>query len=167
MEPARPKPDVVAIIRAAADRHCISRRVALAFAWVESRHDPSAEGDLLWHERQGGELYRRNVLESSRLHDNPYRLQPELWHSYGLFALLACWHVHGREHPRLLLDPEINAERGCAQIARHLVRTQGDPLTARFAFIGAGYSGQLIPYARRVVVRRNLQEAMSRFAQET
>lgn len=155
--------DITETIRRAADRHRVPRAVALAFSWVESRHDPAREGDLDWHLRRGGELYRRKVLDAPRLTYNPARSRPELWHSYGLFQLLAVYHVEPREDPRALLDPSTNADRGCAVIARMLARTEGDVHAARLGYIGAGYDGAGVGAAHRVLVRSRLNAALERW----
>lgn len=131
------------IIVRSADRHGIPRRAALAFAWIESRFDPDAEGDLEWHEKRDGRLYRTHVLRAARFAQNPARSDAKCWHSYGLFQLLACYHCEGHEHPSALLDPELNADRGCRMIARLLRRANGDIRSARLAYIGCGYEGEL------------------------
>jgi soluble lytic murein transglycosylase-like protein len=126
-----------AVISAAADKHKIPRAVALAFAQVESAFNPNAEGDLHWHEIDNGSRYRALVLQNAKLAHNPARLEPQAWHSYGLFQLLAPYHVLPTEHPRALLDPLVNADRGCAVIARYLKQTGGDIAAARLLFTGA------------------------------
>lgn len=155
------------LIREAADRHGVSRRIALAFAWCESRFNPAAEGDLVWHERHAGALYRKHVLHNPRLQSNPARLEPEVWHSYGLFQLLAPYHVLPLEHPRVLLDPVINADRGTAAIATHLERANGEVLAARFSYVGGGVAGSLLSPPQRQIVRESLQRALEQFAGET
>jgi hypothetical protein len=132
---------IASIIRTAADEARLSRRVALAFAWCESKHNPRAAGDLKWAEREGGLLYTKHVLKQARLDHNPDRLRPEVWHSYGLFQLLACYHVGDTESPIRLYEPGLNAKRGCAAIARLLVRSKGDVRSARLAYVGCGYEG--------------------------
>jgi Transglycosylase SLT domain len=169
MKPGREPGDggaAAAIIRAAADKAGLSRRVALAFAWIESRHNPRAAGDLLWHERDGGKLYRLHVLGQKRLANNPDRERRELWHSYGLFQLLACYHVLDTESPLRLYDPVVNAERGCAAIARLIRRTKGDVRGARLAYVGCGYDGSQCSAAIVARVSRELEHALEKFAGE-
>lgn len=132
---------VIGAIERAADAHSVPRRVALAFAWCESRLDPTCEGDLSWHERDGGSKYARLVLNNPRFGLNPWRKSPELWHSYGLFQLLAPYFCRPEESPRALLDPEVNSSRGCIEIARLLALTKGDVQQARLAYVGCGPTG--------------------------
>lgn len=124
------------LITEAADRHQIPRRVALAFAWLESRFRVNAVGDLDWATRDDGRRYRAHVLADPRLKSNPARDDPAAWCSYGLFQLLAAYHVEPHEHPRELLDPRRNADRGCAFIRRLLQRTKGDVQQARWVYLG-------------------------------
>lgn len=158
--------EVRTIIREAADRHAIRRRIALAFAWVESRHDPTLEGDIGWHLRKSGALYHRHVLGNADLACNPARDQPDQWHSYGLFQLLAPYHVRPLEHPRRLLDPHVNADRGCEAIAHLLLRTSGDVQRARFGYIGGGLDGERISAGHRILTSTRLSLALSRFGHE-
>lgn len=157
---------IVDLIRAAADKAGCPRRWALAFAWCESRLTITMQGDLDWHTRQGGALYRRHVLMSERLAHNPARDDAGAWHSYGLFQLMACYHVEPNEHPTKLIDPLINAERGCKAIARLYQRTKGDPVSARLAYVGCGYRGERCDAKRCDQVVRNLMKALERFATE-
>lgn len=150
-------------IRLAADRHRVPRAVALAFSWAESRHQPTLEGDLGWHELDGGARYRRLVLDAPKFATNPARLTPELWHSYGLFQLLAPYHAEPAEDPRVLLDAAINADRGCRTIARQLARAGGDVDRARLAYVGAGIDGQRIGAAHRLLVLSRLRAALARW----
>lgn len=124
------------LIRLEAERQGVPPAVALAFADVESRLDPRAEGDKDWHLRKGGALYQKHVLGSKALEKNPWRNAPELWHSYGLFQLLAPYHVQPAEDPRALLDPRINILRGVGFIRNLLLRHKGDVSAARLAYTG-------------------------------
>ena len=76
--------------------------------------------------------------------------------------------VHGEERndPRALLDPAINADRGCTAIARNLRVAKGDPQSARLAYVGCGYQGQLCTMEARAKVARALTEARERFKHE-
>jgi hypothetical protein len=163
MEPIKPRVSIPQIIRSAAERHGIPPQIALAFAWLESKHDPRLEGDLGWADRSGGDLYKRRVRDVPMFKSNPARDDREAWHSYGLFQLLAPYHTLAHEHPRVLLDPEINADRGCKAIARLLVKTDGDVLSARYAYTGAGYSGQLVSEDHRTLIATRLRDALERF----
>lgn len=135
-----PKPDFVRmrqLIRAEALRQGVPVDVALATARVESNFDSSAPGDLNWHKNAA--RFEANVPASS-----PYRNQPELWHSYGLFQLLAPYHVKGDEDPRILFDPQVNAERGIAFLRRLLLAHHGDLNKVRLYYTGAHRADEAI-----------------------
>lgn len=128
--------------------------VALATAWLESRFEPQAEGDLRWHENQA----RFDAVVPP---DSPFRAQPELWHSYGLFQLLAPYHVRRDEDPRILLKPALNIERGVAFLGRLLKRAGGDVDRVRLLYTGAvGASPEL-----RAVILERWHEALARFSE--
>jgi soluble lytic murein transglycosylase-like protein len=154
--------EIIALIIRAADRHNVPLDVALAFAWCESKFVPTAEGDLGWAARDGGRRYQRSVLNSPRLKFNPGRDNPDCWHSYGLFQLLACFHTGDTDHPSSLLDPERNADLGCRFIASLLHRTGGDPENARLMFVGLPLEGASTA-ADRVKVLANFRAARERF----
>lgn len=154
--------DMVKVITAAADRHRIPRRVALAFAWVESRLNPRAAGDLRWSEFEGGKRYERLVKNADHLRTNPARSDPKCWHSYGLFQLLACYHVRPAEHPEALYDAITNADRGCAFIARLLRQTAGDVGAARIRYVGLPLEGASTALKRRDVLAK-LEVALKLF----
>jgi soluble lytic murein transglycosylase-like protein len=116
--PSTNREEAIALIRAKARAAGVPEHIALAFADVESNFNPRAEGDRKWHERKDGELYRKNVRDNPRLKENPARLDPPAWHSYGLFQLLAPYFVEPAEHPRVLLDPEVNATRAMKVLKR-------------------------------------------------
>lgn len=158
----RQRDDMIAIIVEAADRHRVPRHVALAFAWCESRFDPRAAGDMGWHERDGGKLYVTRVVQQLRLRENPARSDPKAWHSYGLFQLLACFHVRPAEHPEVLYDPHVNADRGCAFIAQLLRRTGGDVEAARLRYVGLPLEGPNTEHARQRVLTK-LRAALALF----
>jgi hypothetical protein len=157
---------LVSLIRESADRHGVPRQVALAFAWCESRLRADCQGDLDWHERMGGDLYKRHVMGNARLKFNPWRQQPALWHSYGLFQLMACYFTAPAEDPRALLDPRINAERGCAEIRRLLVLTKDDVRAARLAYVGCGPSGSQCAAVVRDSYLVKLSSALQRYSAE-
>jgi hypothetical protein len=159
--------EMITIITAAAERHNVPPAVALAFAWLESHFVPETEGDKGWHLRKGGELYQKHVLGSERFNLNPARLDAPQWHSYGLFQLLACYHCLPQEHPRELLDPRLNAERGVAEIARLLARTNGDARAARLAYVGCGTDGHKCAESVVADVVTKLHAAITRFEEPT
>lgn len=145
-------PAILALIRAEADRQNVPRAVALAFAAVESAFNPQAEGDLNWPTKQGGALYREHVIETARLAHNPARSDPSVWHSYGLYQLLAAYHVPAHMHPRELLRPSLNAEIGIRYIATLLRQANGDVGKARLAYVGCGLDGKRCSEQTRATV---------------
>lgn len=122
-------PQIEAAIRRAAATYGVPEPVALATAWVESRMDPNAEGDLQWHAND-------KRFDAVVPRDNPHRWQRALWHSYGLFQLLAPYHVRGNESPLVLLDPLVNIDRGVKHLARLMKRHAGDLDAVRLAYTG-------------------------------
>lgn len=137
-------------------------RIALAFASVESRFDPRAEGDKTWHLKEAGERYNRLVRDAPQFADNPARLEPWKWHSYGLFQLLAPYHVLPNEDPTVLFDPVINAQRGVETIKRLLVRSGGDPIKARLLYTGATRKAASI----QAEITQRISVALEQFANE-
>ena len=129
---------IPALIAAEASAQGVDPRVALAFADAESGFRADAQGDCDWPYRNGGELYRKHVLENPALLRNPYRGDPSVWHSYGLFQLLAPYHVHELEHPAVLLDPRVNAQRGVRAVRTALERSGGELYQARRRYAGCG-----------------------------
>lgn len=127
---------MIALVRRVARELGVPAAVALAFAEVESGFNPAVQGDLNWPQKKP-ELYRKLVLDKGL----SYAADESLWHSYGLFQLLAPYHVLVGEHPHVLLDPEINARRAVVALKRLLQTTGGDPLAARLAYIGCGVDG--------------------------
>jgi hypothetical protein len=132
------KAAIAALIAEEARAQGVQPLVALAFADAESTLDPSAQGDKDWAFRSGGALYRKNVLENPHLARNPYRNDPTLWRSYGLFQLLAPYHVLETEHPAVLLDPRVNARRGVKAVRNALIRSGGELYRARRTYAGCG-----------------------------
>jgi hypothetical protein len=120
---------MVDIIRREARAQGVPEAVALAMAWVESKLDPNEEGDLYWHEN---ETRFDNVVPQG----HPWRWKRDAWHSYGLFQLLAPYHVKSNEAPAVLLDPIVNAHRGIKQIAKLWRRHDGDLDAMRLAYVG-------------------------------
>ena len=155
--------EIIAIILRAAERHHVPANIALAFAWCESKFMPTAEGDLDWATRDGGRRYQRSVLNAPRLKFNPGRDDADCWHSYGLFQLLACFHVGDIEHPSMLLDPHRNADAACRFIRGLLNRTDGDPERARLLYVGLPFEGPSTAKERARVLG-NLRDALERFS---
>jgi hypothetical protein len=154
---------IVQLIREEAERQGVPAHVALAFADIESGLQPDAVGDLDWSTRRNGELYRKHVLRSERLQDNPARHDPSAWHSYGLFQLLAPYHVGPLEHPSVLLDPRTNAERGVRFLGQLLSRARGDVYAARLAYVGCGLDGSRCAAADVERIRARLHAALERW----
>lgn len=164
-----PKPSaspMLSLIRRAADDAHVPRSIALAFAWLESTFDPAREGDLRWHEKREGELYRLHVLQGPRFARNPWRTQAALWHSYGLFQLLAPYHCDDDADPRSLLDPTTNARKGCALLRSLHLRSHGDVRAMRLAYVGCGLDGQRCAEAVTRDVLTRLDAALARFSSE-
>jgi murein DD-endopeptidase MepM/ murein hydrolase activator NlpD len=112
--------------------------VALAFCEIESHFNPNSVPHKtdLWYKKKGGSLYRKLVQNSTKFSNNPYKDKQELWVSYGLFHLLAVYHISGQEDPRILFDPEINATRAIAKIAEDLAIYNNDPEAVRLVYVG-------------------------------
>ena len=158
----RRQPDraVMQIIADAAKRHGVPPGIALAFASMESGFDPRALGDRQWHSKRGGALYKEHVLNNPRLAQNPARLDPTVWASYGLFQLLAAHHVAPLEHPHALYNPKRNAEGGVRFIASLLQKAGGDVRRARLAYVGCGLDGTRCDPEYRDKVIAKLEEAL-------
>lgn len=150
-----------ALVRRTSRALGVPEEISLAFAWLESRLNPRAEGDLQWAFKRP-DKYRALVLDAPRFRDNEFRTDAQRWHSYGLFQLLAPYHIQPYEDPRILLDPRINAERGIKTIANLLEKHDGDPIRARLAFAGALNLG---PETQALLTKR-VREAIDRWAQQ-
>lgn len=157
-----PSPDIRATIIAAADFHAVPHAVALAFADVESGFNPRADGDIGWAEKNGGRNYQR-VLADARLANNPARDNPAAWHSYGLYQLLALYHVGPSEDPSVLYEPSINANRGCKFIGQLLQKTNGNVEAARLAYVGCGADGRHCSADQVAQVRNRIRVAVARW----
>ena len=127
---------MVRLIRAEAKRQGVPAPIALAVAEVESNFNPAARGDLAWAEKRP-ELYEKLVRDNPAMARNPARNDRKAWHSYGLYQLLAPHFVRGMESPSLLLDPEVNAQRGIAFIKSLLKKHDDDLAQMRLAYAGA------------------------------
>lgn len=130
--------DVLALITREASAVGLDPRVAVAFAERESELDPNAMGDAGWAEKNQGDNYRRHVLANPRLASNPWRNAPGLWRSYGLFQLLAPFYVQDNEHPHVLLDPQLNTQRGVRAVRSALEKSGGNLYEARRRYVGCG-----------------------------
>lgn len=155
-----PAPALVALIRREAALAGVPLQVALAFARVESNFNVNAQGDLDWPKKKPAN-YR--VLVTEGRPTNPFRGQPELWHSYGLYQLHAAHHVKGDEDPRVLLDPTVNIPRAMTAIARLLQVAGGDPVEARFRYVGCGEHGAKCSDSERARIRERLLAALAEF----
>lgn len=155
---------VVSLIRLECSRQGLRPDYALAFAEVESGFNPRQRGDLNWATRAGGALYRVRVLENPRLANNPARTDPSAWHSYGVFQLLAAYHVAPHEHPSVLYDAQTNVQRGVQAIRGLLERAQGDVYAARLAYVGCGFGGDKCEPQRVNEIRTRLSQALSHWA---
>ena len=146
-----PSPEIRALIEREAVVQGVPPEVALAFAELESGFNPRAFGDRDWASRrpkQWSELL-------SRMPNNPAIDAPGVWGSYGLFGLLAAYHVQPDEHPNVLWDPARNVQRGVTAIKHALQRTKGDTEQARLLYVGCGADGENCSpgYAASVVAR--------------
>ncbi len=130
--------DVLTLITREAAAVGLDPRVAVAFAELESGLNTNAMGDAGWAEKNQGDNYRRHVLQNPRLASNPWRNVPNLWRSYGLFQLLAPFHVQGNEHPHVLLDPLLNTQRGVRAVRAVLEQSGGNLYEARRRYVGCG-----------------------------
>lgn len=142
---------IEAAIRAEAARQGVPAHVALATAWVESRMNPHAEGDLRWHENESRFIER--VPASS-----PFRADRKLWHAYGLFQLLAPYHVRGNESPLVLLDVPTNVERGVKRL-RELLAVSKDLDEVRLRYVG----GMRLSPERQAPILHEWRNALQRY----
>lgn len=125
------------LIISTAKRLGVNPRYALAYAWLESKFNPFADGDKDWAKWDNGARYQKNVLDNPKFAKNPARNKPELWHSYGLFQLLAPYYVGETEDPSILYSPTINAERGIKRMAASIKKANGSIMQARIEYAGA------------------------------
>lgn len=130
-----------AIITKIAQKYGVPPIVALKYAWLESKFNPNAEGDKEWNK---GPMFEKVVTKNKKFAKNPYRNDPSVWHSYGLFQLLAPYFVKGEESPRVLFDPQINTERAMIKIATALKMAGGDDRKARIIYAGASKSSSAV-----------------------
>lgn len=154
-----------ALVRRVASSLGVSVAAALAFAEVESDFNPRLEGDLEWPNLKP-ELYRKLVLDHAAMAQNPARTDKSAWHSYGLFQLLAPYHVRPTEHPRILLDPQTNAVRGITQLRQLLRRAGGDVAGARLAYVGCGVDGSQCSVQKQEQVLARFAPIYQRWAEQ-
>lgn len=138
--------NMVSIIKREAAAQGVPEPVALAMAWVESGMNPHADGDLDWHERT-------TLFDNVVPHYHPFRWNRKLWHSYGLFQLLAPYHVGPKESPEILYDPEVNAQRGIRYIKKLWNRHKGNLDAIRLAYTGISPSKINEPGSQKVLAR--------------
>lgn len=132
-----------ALIAPIAKKYGVPLRVALAFAWLESRFNPKAEGDLEWYK---GANFKSAVTNNKKFAKNPYRTIPEVWHSYGLFQLLSPYYTNANESPKVLLEPTVNTDRAMKKIALSLKTAKGDVRQARIIYAGASKSADSVKH---------------------
>jgi hypothetical protein len=133
----RPSPEIRALIEREAVAQGVPSEIAFVFAELESGFNPNAYGDRDWAAKHPHEWQ----ATQQRLVGNPAIDDPSAWGSYGLFGLLAAYHVQPREHPHVLWDPEWNAQRGVAAVRNALNRAAGDVRGARLLYVGCGLDG--------------------------
>lgn len=131
------------MVRVEAREQGVPALLALATARVESHFDHDAIGDRNWH-------LNRSRFDRVVSRESPYYDQPELWRSYGVFQLLAPYHVEPGEDPRVLLDPPTNIARGVRRLKDLLSRCNGDWDAVRLAYKGIARDN---PNAPRVLRR--------------
>ena len=136
----------------------VAPRIPVTFAWLESRLNEKAAGDLEWAKKRP-EMYEKLVVNNPEFRTNPWRLKPEVWHSYGLFQLLSPYFVKGNENPSILYNPARNAALGVAKIKNLLKQHNGDVNKVRLAFAGALAMG--VNVQKPILV--HLGDAYSRF----
>jgi len=140
-------------IVAEAKRQGVNPAVALLFADVESGFSQGAIGDRNWPYR--GDNWERYVFNNPRLQGNPYLLDRELWVSYGVYQLLAPYHLHLYDpiaNPRALLGLQTNVRLGVAKVKR-LLSKYGDVLAARLAYVCGSPSACSVDRAETVASR--------------
>jgi hypothetical protein len=135
----QPGHDIRTLIEREAVAQGVPANVALLFAELESGFNPRAYGDRDWATQRPQKW--RELRERMPL--NPAIDDPTVWGSYGLFGLLAAYHVQPHEHPHVLWDPTVNARRGVTTLKRMLARAAGDVRAARLLYVGCGLDGSL------------------------
>ena len=134
-----PSPEIHAVIQREAIAQGVAPEIAMVFAELESSFNPDAYGDRDWAFRHPREWR----ATQARLQDNPAINDPSVWGSYGLFGLLAAYHVQPHEHPHALWNPTVNAQRGVAAVRHAIDTAHGDVRAARLLYVGCGLDGRL------------------------
>jgi hypothetical protein len=142
LPPVTPVGEMQRIIVAEAERQGVEPRVALLFADLESGLDPMTTGDTDWPYRESGGKtnYERYVLENSKYNGSPFREDPSVWISYGLFQLLSPHYLFLYDkgaHPSELLIPEVNAKIGVGVIRNKISKYGQDLVKVRLAYGGS------------------------------
>ena len=154
-----PTSEVRAIIEREAWRRRVHPRAALLFAELESGFNPHAYGASDWASTHPDEWHalRRRMPCNLAIDD------PTAWGRYGLFGLLAAYHVYPDEHPRVLSDPAVNAARGIPLLKRTLDSAGGDVRSARRFYVGCGLDGSLCSAERLAELDARLTAAARRW----
>lgn len=134
---SRPSPEIRALIEREAIAQGLAPEIAFVFAELESGFNPNVYGDRDWAIRHPGEWQ----ATQQRMPDNPAIRDPSAWGSYGLFGLLAPYHVGPLEHPHVLWDAALNTQRGVAAVKHALESAHGDIRSARLLYVGCGWHG--------------------------
>lgn len=140
--PIIPKGEIQNLIVREAERQGVEPRIALTFVDLESRFTPSAVGDADWPHRvrkNGQTNHEKWVLNNPVFDNNPWRSDPDVWVSYGLFQLLSPHHLskhNPNAHPAELLDPKTNAKIGIGIIKRMVNKYGEDWVKVRLGYGG-------------------------------
>lgn len=123
--PVQPRSEIEKIIIDEANRQGVDPRIALLFADLESGLKPATTGDHDWpyREQNGVTMYERFVLQNDTYNNNPWRDDPSVWISYGLFQLLSPHYLYFYDrnaHPAKLLDPQINSKIAIKRIKNQI-----------------------------------------------
>lgn len=159
---AAESPSIADIIAQHARAAGINPRLAMAFADLESGINPGALHDQDWATRDGCANYRKHVLGNAKFNQNPGRGEPAAWMGYGLFGLMSPFFLGALEHPRVLLDPNINAMRGTGLIAQHLRSSGGNVRDARLRYVGC-YPAERCSPTKVAQIDRRLQDALRKW----
>ena len=154
-----PAPHIRMLIERAAYGQHVHPRAALLFAELESGFNPFAYTASDWADAHPGhwQALRR------RMPRNPAIDNPAAWGKYGLFGLLAAYHVRPTEHPHVLWNAAVNATRGIAAVRLALERARGDMRTARLLYLGCGADGSLCSPAHVAQIDARLIDAAERW----
>ena len=159
---SRPEPssEIRGLIEREAAAQGVPPQVALAFAELESGFNPRAFGDRDWASRRTKQW---NDVRRC-MPNNPAIDDPSAWGSYGLFGLLAAYHVQRTEHPQVLWDAALNTRRGVAAVKHALARASGDVRSARLLYVGCGLDGSLCSREHVARVDARLRSALAHWS---